>query len=376
MVAMSIFLMIGGMMLMALRSGVDTWSRTEEQRQIFEDAQTLLRQMRQDLTSLVSTGSSSDDPRVLLICDFDRNRRQRIRFVRSIKAEDQKTLLRLAGAGTPDEGFTEYLTEKDDLEKKLQPLGGLMEVAYLFDPDDPDSTVLYRGVRAPLGGEGSLFVDENLSSSKKVRAACNPVSLNVLFLGFTFWTQYTTTWDPSVPIHASLGGKCGPEISWDSSRGILPLPGTTKKKNDPNVFSLARNEASRAVVADDIFPRQIQVSLVLRPRAGQALRTTLRRDISSGDRNLFLDAVDGFPDEDDPDLYRYVKIDQEWIHYRERSGREISADRRGARGSRARGHKAGAAVETGRTFVATVGVPAYREYWFGENPASALSKGR
>ncbi len=373
MVAMSIFLMIGGMLLMALRAGVDTWSRTEEQRMIHEDAQAFLRQVREDLTSLASTGGSSGDPRVQLLCDFDAARRQRIRFIRTIKAEDARTLMRLAGTGTPEQGYTEHMTDVGDAGKKLMPLGGLMEVAYLFDPSDPLSTVLYRGVRAPIGGDGSLFVNSNIDTTEKVAKCMNPLSSGVLFLGFLFWSQYTSTWNVETGLNRSLGGECGPEVVWDSTRGILPSQGSSGRKNDLNVFFMAANSASRDVAADDVFPRQIQVTLVLRKRAGFGMSSEIVEDLSAGEKTVRIADSRGFPDETDPDAMRYVRIGAEWVRLKGRTGDELEMDRRGARGTVPQAHKAGQPALCGRTFIITASVPAYREFWFGDNPVTGAA---
>ncbi len=370
-VAMSVFTMIGGMLLMALRSGVDTWSRTEEQRMIHEDAQALLKLIREDLTSMVSTGGSGGDPGILLVCDYDRNRRQRIRFIRTIKAEDSRTPLRLSGTGSPEEGYTEYMTDKGDSSKKLLPLGGLMEVAYAFDPGDPLSPALYRGVRAPIGGPDSLFIDGNIDSSEKVKKAMSAISGNVLFLGFAFWSQYTTTWDSQAGQGRTLTGGCGPSDTWDSTRGILPKESSQAKKGDANVFFMAANQASRQVTADDIFPRQVQVTLAVLSRTGRSLSTVLADDLSPGEKTIRVEDARGFPDETDPMVMRHVKVGAEWMRIKGRTGEEIEIDRRGARGTSAQGHKKGGTVLCGRTFVVTASVPSYREFWFGENPGAA-----
>jgi type II secretory pathway pseudopilin PulG len=372
MVAMSIFLMIGGMLLLSLRSGVDTWARTEERRQIYEDAQALLRQVREDLGAVASTGGSGGDSRILFLCDYDRHNRQRLRFVRTLKAEGARTLLRMAGTGTEEEGYTDFYTEKGGSEKKLRPLGGLMEVVYLYDPDDSESETLYRGVRAPIGGKGSLFRNENIDSGKKVMEIATPISSKALYLGFMFWSQYTSTWDTSVGVSNTLGSPSGPEFAWDSSRGILPAK--PSKKKDPNFFTLAANDASRYVGADDIFPRQVQVVLSIRPGTSYGMVTELADSLSRSERTVRVVSARGFPDETDPGVYRYIRIGTEWFHFKTREGNAFLVDRRGARNSVASGHKQGMAVRAGRTFVITASIPSYREYWFGANPATGLGR--
>lgn len=376
MVAMSIFLMMGGMLLLALRTGVDTWSRTEERRRIYEDAQALLRQLRRDLSALCSTGGSRGDARVRLLCDFDRHHRPRLRLVRSLRSEEARTEMRLAGTGTEDEGYTGFYTETGGGDGKLRPLGGRMEVAYLFDPDDPSSTVLYRGVRSPIGGEGSLFRDGNLDTGEKVRQRLSPVLNNVLHLGFSFWSQFTTTWDPSAKVSNTLGTASGPEFTWDSTRGILPRRPKDRKGKDPNFFTLARNEASREVTADDIFPRQVQVVLVLRPQASFGLRTELVEDLGRTEKDVRVASARGFPDETDPPLHRYLRVGGEWMHFTERRGDVFRVDARGARSTAAASHRSGAYVYAGRTFVTVVSVPAYREFWYGANPMTGTARDR
>ncbi|MHC5040637.1 MAG: PulJ/GspJ family protein, partial [Planctomycetota bacterium] len=373
-IALSIFIVLGSMLVLALRSGVDTWRITEDKRLVYEQAQIILKQIEQDLVNAaIPRRGEEGEVVVRFLCDLDSNRRYRLRFVRTIKGGMADTALRTSGTGPPEE-FQDVLNGKEDGEKNLQPLGGLMEVAYVMDPD-PASDILYRGVRAPVGGKGSLFNDANLNSRKKVIERCTPVADGVLYLGFQFWTQYTTTWNLQTNLSESLGAECGPEVTWDSTRGVLPHPKTKAGKKNPNVFWLAAGSASEHIPADDIFPRQVQIMLCV-AAGGGAPHATLTDDIDAKERTIVVDSAGSFPTEDDPDLFRYIRIGNEWVYYESRSAFSFDtrSQARGARGTKPQDHEAGEDVWGGRTFVLTAKVPAHRGYWQGDQMSKLLAR--
>ncbi|MHC5036898.1 MAG: PulJ/GspJ family protein [Planctomycetota bacterium] len=339
-VALSIFLVLGSMLVLALRSGVDTWRATEDRRQVYEQAQLILKQVENDLTNMaIPREGETGDVVVRLLCDLDANRRYRLRMVRTIKGEDEEANLRNSGTGPPDK-YSDVLDGKGDLTQKLKPLGGVMEVAYVMDPD-PTSNVLYRGVRSPIGGSGSLFVDGNIDDRKEVLERFTAVSEGVLFLGFRFWTQYTTTWKLQTTLSDNLDADCGPEMLWDSTRGNMPHPNEASKKN-PNVFWMARGAGSLHDPSDDVFPRQVQV-LVCVAAGGAAPHARLIENLDRKDRVIHVDAAGTFPTEDDPELFRYIKIGTEWIHFESRDAFSFQCTRkmRGARGTKPQSHEEG-----------------------------------
>jgi len=364
MVAMSIFMVLGSMLVVALRSGVDIWRITEDKRVMYEQAHLILKQIESDLVNVaVPQPGEEGDVRVRFLCDLDANRRYRLRFVRTLKGGMEDGVLRMSGTGPPDT-YEDVLDSEGSRDKKLQPLGGLMEVCYVMDPD-PASNIMYRGVRSPVGGEGSLFRDENLNTRKKIMERCYPVADGVLYLGFRFWTQYTTTWDLHVFLSDTLGSPCGPEVIWDSTRGVLPNPRDPGAKRNPNVFWLGAGEGSRHDPSDDVFPRQMQVELVA-TAGGGGPRATLVQDLDRKDRVVAVDSAGSFATEEDPDMFRYIRIGAEWIYYESRTKLKFETRSRGARGTKAAGHEAGEEVLGGRPFVLTVKIPSHRGHWYGD----------
>ncbi|MHC4597582.1 MAG: PulJ/GspJ family protein [Planctomycetota bacterium] len=372
-VSLSIFVVLGSMLVLALRTGVDTWRNTEDRRLLYEHAQLVLKQIEADLVNMAAPRLGEEgNVQVRLLCDLDANRRYRIRFIRTLMGDMTDPHLRYAGTGSP-EHFDGVLNGRDDRGKSLKPLSGLMEVAYVMDPD-PASNILYRGVRSPVGGNGSLFRNENLDTRSKVLDRCTPVSDGVLYLGFHFWTQYTTTWKLE-PISESLGTACGPERIWDSTRGILPHPKKRGMKGKTNVFWLAVGPESADDPVDDVFPRQVQIHLCV-AAGGGAPNAKLTTNLDRKDRVIQVDSAAGFPTEDDPDLSRYVRIGTEWIYFQSRTSHtfEARSQTRGARGTKATSHEEGDEVWGGRTFVLTLNIPAHQGYWSGEAMAKVLAR--
>ncbi|MHC4779321.1 MAG: hypothetical protein ACYTFG_12165, partial [Planctomycetota bacterium] len=334
----------------------------------------VLKQIEGDLINMAIPRVGEDgDVRVRLLCDLDFNRRYRLRFVRTLKGDMAEENLRYSATGSPDV-FVDELTGREDKDKNLKPLSGLMEVAYVMDPD-PDSDILYRGIRSPIGGEESLFNNANLDTRKKVLDRCTPVSNGVLYLGFLFWTQFTTTWNLQTALSDQLGSPCGPEVMWDSTRGILSHPKDSSAKGKASVFWLATGEASQDYPSDDVFPRQIQIHLCV-SAGGGAPHARLAADLDKRDRTIEVDSAGGFPTEDDPDLFRYVKIGNEWIFFESRTAFkfETRSQARGARGTKRTHHEMGEEVWGGRTFVLTVKIPAHRGFWSGDAMSKLLSR--
>lgn len=375
-VAISVFMVLGSMLVLAMTSAVDTWRQTEDRRLVYAEASMILKQVQGDLQNLVSPRpGESGESRVRLLCDLDKNHRYRLRFVRTLPGENQEEALRWSGFGPPDV-YNDVMDGSIKADKRFQPLEGLMEVAYVMDPD-PKSNVLYRMVRSPVGGETSLFVDKNIESAEAIRKRGTPVSSGVLFLGYHFWTQYTTTWKLETALSDNLGSECGPEIFWDSSRGVLPHPKSPDGKKAASTFWMAAGAASRDDPSDDVFPRQIRVFVSI-AAGGSSPYAVLEQDLTKRDKDVRVDRADGFPTGDDPELFRYLRVGTEWIHFKDRTAFafDVSAGGRGARGTRPQDHPEGTEVWGGRTFTETVEVPSYRDFWSGKNMSRVLERHR
>ena len=359
MVAMTIFLILGGSLILFLRVGIQTWRVGEERREVFERSQAILDQMERDLLCTFADPSHGTEGvvDVLFLSDYDMNGRQRIRFVRTLAGEMRHPITRDAGTLTGALGDYDYI--EDSMESKellLRAPGGLQEIAYAMDPR-PSQGILWRGVKSPIGGHGTLFDDENLydfteleefeKTGDLVRSPlprCRPFADGVMHLSFHFWGHETERWgDPGAGSGSPLDG-------WDSTRAILNIEeyGATF----PSV------QGSRHEHRDDVFPSRVQMLVTLSPaRATRVAR--LADDIGPDDLTIRVDTTERYPD----GAFQFIRIDQEWIRYDSRSSRsfEVSADGgRGARGTEALSHERGARVEFGYTFSRVIRIPATR----------------
>ena len=223
MVAMTIFLVLGGSLVLFLRVGMRTWRTGEARREAFERAGAILDQVAGDLVCTFSdpshgTGGVVD---VLYLSDYDLNGRQRLRFVRTLAGEMRHPITQ--GAGTLTGALAEYDYIDDAFESKeliLRAPGGLQEVAYVMDRRK-ESETLWRGVKSPIGGRHTLFDDKNIYNWKPdeihplpMRRA-RPFADGVLYLEFNFWGNGTTTWGSAQSTDRRA------YTSWDSTRGIL-----------------------------------------------------------------------------------------------------------------------------------------------------------
>jgi len=180
-----------------------------------------------------------------------------------------------------------------------------------------------------------------------------PIAEGVLFLGFEFWHQYTASWDAKPRRfrgrreHGALG-------YWDSTRARL-----RPSQNDGS-FSLFKSAASLNDPRDDILPERVRITLVLREPVKAKSESALVADISGSDDELRLASADPIMLESG-----YVLIDNEWIHFKEKSGDTLIVDSggRGARGTTPAPHLEGSSVIWGRSFEMVVAIPTATEDW-------------
>ena len=119
---------------------------------------------------------------------------------------------------------------------------------------------------------------------------------------------------------------------------------------------------SRLDRSDDIFPRQVMVTLVVALED----RVKLAGNITGETTRIPLEGANRIPE----DAPRFVRIDNEWIRYTKIDGNRLIIDGspdekagRGARWTLPQPHKRGTDVRIGRTFSLTVRVPSFREDW-------------
>ena len=185
MVAMSIFVFIGAATIGMLRTGLSTWHTGETRRKAMETAQFVLSQVGQDLRSMYTheflEGQSAN---IMLVCDRDAGGRQRLRFVRTVGGAISPYAQKEAGALLGADRDLDLVDDHYEARMgALRATGGLCELAYVMD-NDPASTKVYRGLRAPVGGAGTFFVDSNLTPG--TGSSLIEFADGVLYLGFHF----------------------------------------------------------------------------------------------------------------------------------------------------------------------------------------------
>lgn len=294
---------------------------------------------------------------------------QRLFFVRMIPNEATASLTRQAGSSVGKEA-TEYLDQENDAseaaEHRLRATGGLMEVLYVAAPssvDDPAVMTLYRAVRAPIGGAGTLLpvrraADPSATvdvrgpvSLKEIRAVAEPLLSGVLYFGVQFAGRKTRTWD------TTARPPSGPSRTWDSTRGILP----GGKGGDS--FFMSKVDPSGVTSlddpVDDVFPRTLLVTLVVEEIGTNARVSSLVDDVSADAKFLNLRSAAFIPTVEG--TKRFVKIDNEWIEFLSKDGNRLTGCRRGARGTTAEAHLAGSVVHHGQTLTREIAVATYRD---------------
>ncbi|MBI4563827.1 MAG: prepilin-type N-terminal cleavage/methylation domain-containing protein [Planctomycetes bacterium] len=348
-VAFAVLVMLVGMLVALSSSALGTWRTGETRRDTYERTQRVIDQIVRDLRGTYADARWYDVRGRRLMharftCDTDAGGTQRLRFVRTGRLDRSRSANDAAarfGKGGPT-GYAD-----------------LWEVAYvLHPPGRPEG--LYRVTRR-FDRQSPSLLDESALENPRTALWTDSFRLlddGVLWIGFRFWTQYTTTWDVSAPLRTAppvtrqtdstkapgcLG--VGPALHWDSRRVRIDRP------------------LSRLLADDDpdfVYPEIVQVTLVVESRASDAPPARLAEAVEASDTRLRLYDARDLPDADATAL-QHVRVDDEWIEYRGKSGGELDVSRRGARGTTAARHEAGAAVRHGETFITDVPIPAFRE---------------
>lgn len=399
--AIGIFAFLGTALIALMRQGVFLWHTAESRGRVYERARAILDTMGDDLRSMgTDVGDRGSRFWIRFLCDEDSLGRQRLRFVRTIAAETSDPIARNGGEFVAV-GEGGYYDQNDDLveieEGRLLAPGGYQEVIYALHPDPAGNTLL-RGVRSPIGGDGSLFIDANLELSLrdaareggrkrgkkgaegargfgrgsdkelgekattpvKERAAtrlesvAHPLVGDVLFIGYRFWLPTTNTWNSDHPPRRRRGkAPSGPTDYWDSTRAIL-----SEESRDSGTFAWKTIKDSLTNPHDDLFPERVEISLVLRGNI-ENRGIELTRPLSTGSDMIHVNRLPDLP-EDGP--MRYIMVGDEWIRYENfDQGRiMVARDGRGARGTSPAKHPAGMPLEIGTSFRRVVELPTFR----------------
>ena len=345
-VAFGVFLILVGLLVSLSTTGLDTWQEGEARKDSFDRARLVLDQVTDDLRNMFADTQwyLLEGRRLVhagLYCDTE-GAGQRLRFVR-VGHEDEM---------------------RPDIDKKIvRPRSesyytDLWEVAYLLDPEGKPRG-LYRGVRF----FDRNAIDATLLDQKAIEETKSPnwsrsftlLDSGVLWVGYRFWTKYTTTWDTKHPVKQAPRllrqedtkneprTPVGPHLAWDSSRGKIP---------EFRVFFKQLTDDD----PDFAYPEIVQVTVVVESQSTDVSGAKLAIPISESDTTVLLHSGRGVPQAPD-----FIRIDDEWIGYTGKEGSRLTGCVRGVRRTKASAHELNDTVHFGDTFVTDVAIPAYRE---------------
>jgi len=267
-----------------------------------------------------------------LQCDLDKNSRPRIRFVR----DGNPAVMRAPVATPPTVLPPDYY-------------GPMWEVAYVMDHDSKRN-VLHRGIRGfDRRNSGTLLNPVEYSSATDHLFMSNftQVETGILYVEFKFWTQFTNTWDDRYPITRTVGGRSkqqsGPEKRWDSTR-----------REDRNFYFYRKSNDLRN--PDFVYPEIIQITVTAESNSPDLHGVKVAEAVDERSPYLHLSHTRGMPD--GPAM---VKIDDEWIEYREKTTNDLVTLKRGQRNTKAASHPLSTPVHFGETFTTEVKLPVMRE---------------
>ncbi|HEU4338681.1 MAG TPA: hypothetical protein VFS19_01320 [Planctomycetota bacterium] len=348
-VAFGVFLILVGLLVSLSTTGLETWQEGEARKDSYDRGRLVLDQISDDLRNLFADTQwhLRDGERLVhagLYCDTE-GAGQRLRFVR-VGHED---LMR----PDPDKKITRPPNEGMYTD--------LWEVAYVLNPENKPKG-LYRGVRYfdRNAIDATLLEEKTIEDTKSAAwgRAFNLLDSGVLWVGYRFWTKYTTTWDTAYPVRQAGRllkqqdtkkdsvpdkSRVGPHLVWDSSRGrILDFRVFYKQlpEDDP----------------DFAYPEIVQVTAVVESQSVEASGAKLAATINESDTTVLLSSARGVPEAPD-----FVLVGGEWIGYVGKQGSTLTGCRRGLRRTKPAAHEVNTEVRFGDTFVTDVAIPAYRE---------------
>ncbi|HEV3029965.1 MAG TPA: prepilin-type N-terminal cleavage/methylation domain-containing protein [Planctomycetota bacterium] len=336
-VAFVVLLMLIAALVTLTTRSLETWTSGEARKDVYDRAQVAIDLISADLRNLYAENEWYSDgmkplPAPALQCDLDKNNRPRIRFVR----DGNPAVMRAPAPNPPTILAPNYY-------------GPMWEVAYVLDPD-PSKNILYRGIRGfDRQKSGSLLnpIEYSSRSDPVFTSNFTPVEYGILYVGYKFWTQFTTTWDETVEIRETVKGRAkqssGPEKHWDSTR-----------RDDRNFhFYRKRNDLKDP---DFVYPEIIQVVVTVESGSPDLHGVKLGDPFDEKSTYIHLTHTRGLPDA--PGM---VKIDGEWIEYGEKTSNDLSQLRRGMRHTKSAAHPVGTPVHFGETFTTDVRIPVFRE---------------
>ena len=366
-VAISIFIVLGGALVAMSHQAMDAWRAGETKRLTYERAEAVFSQIALDLQAAYTREPTDGKfiPMARFFATGGGTEPGRLSFVRSFETGPERSFTYYAGSKRgASKPYTDGFTGDP---ATLGPLGGLLGVTYHLD-----GRKLRRAALAPPESPA-----KNLLSTTGDRKG-EVLTDNCLYLGFRFWTQHTRNWSaaPPRPSRKSWGGKgrsVGPETIWDSTRGA-GVETVDEKSGRKRPFSLSRGPASRDYPADDVFPEIVEVTLVVEPDAKRAPRTELADGLGISGKVAYVKSTSALPD---PERGApYLLIGGEWVRCSKVIEGAYKIEKRGVRGTAPGSHPAGTEVRAGTTFLFRVYVPGYREDWTSETEFLRKVQGR
>jgi prepilin-type N-terminal cleavage/methylation domain-containing protein len=381
MVAMTVLLLLGLMLLGIMSAALRMWNVSERQRKVYARTRTVMSFLQDDLESMLTRNPNSSMINNRMFCYRDTakiGRRQVLMLCRSFGKGIEKSFAFRAGDGLDVVDWPQLKKKINADDEDSNPFSGKVdEEKFNFIDDDGDGRIdedleagrgnaqvvyyhqgrqLFRGFRSPAN-----------SSFQGMMGKGQVIADNVLYFGLLFATPYTTRkeisppgslaagssviWDTSYPPRdtaKNTKGPFGPEQLWDSTRGLL------------QEFSFFVDAESAFDGEDDVFPEVIRVTLVVEPHELRTKRTDIREDISDSTLQIHVASSNGFPAPGCKNSY--ILIEDEWMHYSAMDSTSfiVSKNGRGARGTVAAYHQKGSGVKCGTTFVRTIYIPGHR----------------
>jgi len=358
--ALAIFISIAGMLIQVLGGGLSMWSVGERTRDDSEQATALLDRIALELRHAVSCDGGDGEPRVKMLCDvlaLDTDgdgtadcRAQRLLFVRRLF--EDRSMPALRDAGLKPGGQQSWLGEAHVAgATDLLATEGRAECALVPQPDVRKGyegrLVLWRALKSPIGGTGSLFTHARRDGSGLEGALLEPLAEDVLYFGLAFI-------DPSVGDPAAPPDAGGPLVVWDSTRGLLP-------RGDGYLgFRHALGPASLDDADDDVFPEAIRVTVILAAPPGRAPQAELASDLQPATPSVRVDVRGGQELRKLGAGMTLMKIGHEWVEAGDCDGSTLAIGRRGLFGTASMAHGPGTPVLHGRRFERIVPLPSPR----------------
>jgi prepilin-type N-terminal cleavage/methylation domain-containing protein len=401
MVAVAILAVLGLMLITSLRTVVKIVATGTSRGDGMASAATLVSRVESDLEQMFAGRGGR------LVAGRDPYGRPWVGFVRCLPEERSMAGGYYAGTDpgpqTPWRGFSS--------DGSFIPMGGMCEVVYLMKPTTAqqgiidnagqadagvtpdngtttsplrgtdDSVALYRAQLAPIGGSpwytgiapgNGVGLFDDLQRWSAETAGAQPesagltfrnnvyrfddkyqqVAANILYFGVAFWDPL----DPANPERGSwLEGGDGPSWLWDTATdadvqdsgaaATWPIIGGTKA-------SAAAGTRGRD------FPRAAMVSVTVAMDRPLDYSSRLVTSMGTTDSEVVVQDSAGWPNAGTGP--KYLRVDHEWMEYQDGEGGRFLITKRGARGTQAIAHEAGAPVRTGFSLTRIVSLPAGR----------------